>query len=83
MTDLRMRKATQAVLANLDGIAVRESILADEVGIRLGVASLDAADFGREMKELMGAKLVKRDWDAFGEALYEITGEGKKAVMGR
>ena len=32
---------------------------------------------------LLGTRRVKRSFDPFGEALYEITGAGKDALMGR
>ena len=55
-----MQKQMLGILARLDGIAVRESVLAT-----------------------VGTRRVKRSFDPFGEALYEITGAGKDALMGR
>ena len=77
-----MQKATLAILANLDGIAVRENVLAREVEIALK-HPITTEEFQREMKELLGTRRVKRDFDPFGEAMYEITGAGKDALMGR
>ena len=82
MNDVNLQKALLAILANLDGIAVRESVLAAETEIRVG-HPVTSEEFQREMKELLGTRRVKRSFDPFGEALYEITGAGKDALMGR
>ena len=34
-------------------------------------------------KTITGINRVKRDFDAFGEAIYQITESGKDALMGR
>ena len=44
---------------------------------------LTTEEFEREMKVLRGERRVKRDFDPFGEAMYEITESGKDALMGR
>ena len=72
MKDPNMQRQMLVILARLDGIAVRESVFAAEVEIAV-----------REMDELLGTRRVKRSFDPFGEALYEITGAGKDALMGR
>ena len=82
MNDPMLQKAILGVLARLDGIAVRESILATEVEIA-AKRPLTTEEFQRELKTLRGERRVKRDFDPFGEALYEITGLGREALMGR
>ena len=82
MNDMKLRKELLAVLVNLDGIAVRETILASEAEIRVG-HPLTKEAFDREIKELIGQGLVKRDFDAFNEASYTVTGDGKAAFAGR
>ena len=82
MKNLGMQQMILAILSKLDGIAVRESVLAAEVEIRIG-HPLTTDEFGREMKELLGRRLVKRSFDVWNEAMYEITGDGKAALMGR
>lgn len=82
MNDIGIQKEMLAILSGLDGIVIRESVLAGETEIRVG-RPLTRDEFDREMKELMGTGRVRRTWDPFGEAQYEITGAGKKALMGR
>lgn len=82
MNDIGMQKHMLAILARLDGIAVRESVFASEVEIAVK-RPITTDEFNREMKELMGTRRVKRSFDQFGEAMYEITGAGKDALMGR
>jgi len=82
VNDINLQKSLLAILARLDGIAVRESVLASEAEIALR-HPITTEEFQREMKELMGTRRVKRDFDPFGEAMYEITGAGKDALMGR
>ena len=82
MKDPDMQKKMLAILARLDGIAVRESVLATEVEIAVK-HPITTDEFKREMDELLGTRRVKRSFDPFGEALYEITGAGKDALMGR
>ncbi len=82
MNDVTLQKKTLSVLERLDGIAIRESVLASEVEILVG-HPLTADEFRAAMKELLGTRRVKRGWDPFGEALYEITGAGRDALMGR
>lgn len=82
MNDIKLQKSLLAILARLDGIAVRESVLASEAEIALK-HPITTEEFQREMKVLLGERRVKRDFDPFGEAMYEITGAGKDALMGR
>lgn len=82
MNDIGMQKNMLAILERLDGIAVRESVFAAEVEIAVK-RPITTDEFNREMKELLGMRLVKRSYDQFGEALYEITGAGRDALMGR
>ena len=82
MNDVNLQKKILAILARLDGIAVRESVLANETEIAAG-HPLTTEEFEREMKVLRGERRVKRDFDPFGEATYEITESGKDALMGR
>ena len=82
MNDIGMQKEILSVLMRLDGIAVRETILATETEIAVR-HPLTTAEFKREIGELVGMRRVKRSFDPFGEALYEITGAGKDALMGR
>lgn len=82
MNDVNLQKTLLAILARLDGIAVRESVLAAEAEIAVK-HPITTDEFQREMKELLGTRRVKRDFDPFGEAQYEITGAGKDALMGR
>lgn len=82
MKDLFLQKSLLAILARLDGIAVRESVLVAEAEIAVK-HPITTEEFQREMKELLGTRRVKRDFDPFGEALYEITGVGRDALMGR
>ena len=82
MNDIKLQKNILAILTRLDGIAVRESVLANEAEIAIG-HPLMTDEFQREMKVLMGERRVKRDFDAFGEAIYQITESGKDALMGR
>lgn len=82
MNDVNLQKALLAILARLDGIAVRESVLAAEAEIAVK-HPITTDEFQRAMKELLGTRRAKRDFDPFGEALYEITGAGKDALMGR
>ena len=82
MNDIGMQKKMLAILERLDGIAVRESVFASEVEIAVKRPST-TDEFGREIKELLGTRMVKRSFDQFGEALYEITGAGRDALMGR
>lgn len=82
MNDLTLQKKTLSVLERLDGIALRESVLASEVEILVG-RPLTTDEFRAAMQELMGTGRVKRTFDAWNEALYEITGAGKAALMGR
>ena len=82
MKDLILQKSLLAILARLDGIAVRESVLVAEAEIAVK-HPITTEEFQREMKELLGTRRVKRDFDPFGEAMYEITGAGKDALMGR
>ena len=77
-----MQKQMLVILSRLDGIAVRESVLATEVEIAVK-HPITTDEFTREMDELLGTRRVKRSFDPFGEALYEITGAGKDALMGR
>ena len=82
MKDLILQKSLLAILARLDGIAVRESVLVAEAEIAVK-HPITTEEFQREMKELLGTRRVKRDFDPFGEAMYEITGAGMDALMGR
>ena len=82
MKDPNMQRQMLVILARLDGIAVRETILATETEIAVK-HPITTAEFKREMDELLGTRRVKRSFDPFGEALYEITGAGKDALMGR
>ena len=82
MNDITLQKSLLAILARLDGIAVRESVLVAETEIAVK-HPITSDEFRREMKVLMGERRVKRDFDPFGEAIYEITGAGKDALMGR
>jgi len=82
MNDIGMQKQMLAILARLDGIAVRESVFAGELEIAVK-HPITTEEFKREMDELLGTRRVKRSFDPFGEALYEITGAGKDALMGR
>jgi len=82
MRDVELQKAMLAILSRLDGIAVRESVLAREAEIAVR-HPVTTDEFRGEMKELLGTRRVKRDFDPFGEAIYEITGAGKDALMGR
>ena len=82
MNDIKLQKNILAILTRLDGIAVRESVLANEAEIAIG-HPLTTDEFQREMKVLLGERRVKRDFDAFGEAIYQITESGKDALMGR
>jgi len=82
VNDIGMQKEILSVLMRLDGIAVRETILATETEIAVR-HPLTTAEFKREIGELVGMRRVKRSFDPFGEALYEITGAGKDALMGR
>lgn len=82
MKDLILQKSLLAILARLDGIAVRESVLVAEAEIAVK-HPITTEEFQREMKELLGTRRVKRDFDPFGEAMYEITGAGRDALMGR
>ena len=82
MNNPEMQRSILAILARLDGIAVRETVLATETEIAVK-HPLTTQEFHREMGELIGTRRVKRSFDAFGEALYEITGAGKDALMGR
>jgi len=82
MNNIGMQKKMLAILERLDGIAVRESVFAAEVEIAVK-RPITTDEFNREMKELLGMRLVKRGFDQFGEALYEITGAGRDALMGR
>lgn len=77
-----MQKQMLGILARLDGIAVRESVFAAEVEIAIK-HPITTEEFHREMDELLGTRRVVRTFDAYGEALYEITGAGKDALMGR
>ena len=82
MKDPNMQRQMLVILSRLDGIAVRESVFAAEVEIAVK-HPLTTAEFKREMDELLGTRRVKRSFDPFGEALYEITGAGKDALMCR
>lgn len=82
MKDLILQKSLLQILARLDGIAVRESVLVAEAEIAVK-HPITTEEFQHEMKELLGTRRVKRDFDPFGEAMYEITGAGKDALMGR
>jgi hypothetical protein len=82
MNDIGMQREILSVLMRLDGIAVRETILATETEIAVK-HPLTTAEFRREIGELVGMRRVKRSFDPFGEALYEITGAGRDALMGR
>ena len=82
MKNVELQKAMLVILSRLDGIAVRESVLAKEAEIAIK-HPITTEEFQREMKELLGTRRVKRDFDPFGEALYEITGAGRDALMGR
>ena len=82
MNNIGMQKNMLAILERLDGIAVRESVFAAEVEIAVK-RPITTDEFNREMKELLGTRMVKRSFDQFGEALYEITGAGRDALMGR
>lgn len=82
MKDVNMQKQMLGILARLDGIAVRESVFAAEVEIAIK-HPITTEEFHREMDELLGTRRVVRTFDAYGEALYEITGAGKDALMGR
>ncbi len=82
MNDIGMRKKMLAILERLDGIAVRESVFASEVEIAVK-RPITTDEVGREIRELLGTRMVKRSFDQFGEALYEITGAGRDALMGR
>ena len=82
MNDIEMQREILSILLRLDGIAVRETILATETEIAVK-HPITTAEFKREMDELLGTRRVKRSFDPFGEALYEITGAGKDALMGR
>ena len=81
MNDTTLQKKILSILERLDGIALRESVLAHETEIVTGPLTTD--EFRAAMKELIGTRRVKRGWDPFGEALYEITAEGRAALMGR
>ena len=82
MKNVELQKSMLVILSRLDGIAVRESVLANETEIAVK-HPITTEEFQREMKELLGTRRVKRDFDPFGEAIYEITGLGKDALMGR
>ena len=82
MNDTTLQKKILSVLARLDGIALRESVLADEAEILIG-RPLTTDEFRAAIKELLGTGRVKRSFDAWNEATYEITGAGKDALMGR
>ena len=77
-----MQRQMLVILSRLDGIAVRESVFAAELEIAVK-HSITTEEFKREMDELLGTRRVVRSFDPFGEALYEITGAGKDALMGR
>ncbi len=82
MRNVELQKSILVILSHLDGIAVRESVLAKETEIAVK-HPITTEEFHREMKELLGTRRVKRDFDPFGEAIYTITGAGKDALMGR
>ena len=82
MKNVELQKSMLVILSRLDGIAVRESVLANEAEIAVK-HRITTEQFQREMKELLGTRRVKRDFDPFGEAMYEITGLGKDALRGR
>ena len=82
MNDIGMQREILSILLRLDGIAVRESVFAAEVEIAVK-HPITTEEFKREMDELLGTRRVKRSFDPFVEALYEITGAGKDALMGR
>ena len=82
MNDITLQKQILGILARLENIAVRESVLAAEAEVA-AKRPLTKEEFDREMKVLLGTRRVKRDFDPFGEALYEITGAGTDALMGR
>ena len=82
MNDIGMQREILSILLRLDGIAVRESVFAAEVEIAVK-HPITTEEFTREMDELLGTRRVKRSFDPFVEALYEITGAGKDALMGR
>lgn len=82
MNDIALQKALLAILSKLDGIAIRESVLAAEAEIAVK-HPITSEEFAREMKVLLGERRVRRDFDPFGEAMYEITGAGRDALMGR
>ena len=74
-----IQKSILTILNRLDRVALRETTLASEVEIAID-RPLTTAEF---TDELLGTRRVKRSFDPFGEALYEITGAGKDALMGR
>ena len=57
-----MQKQMLGILARLDGIAVRESVLATEVEIAVK-HPITTDEFKREMDELLGTRRVKRSFD--------------------
>ena len=82
MNNINLQKHMLRILARLDGIAVRESVFAAEVELAVK-HPITTEEFHREMDELLGRRLAVRSFDAFGEAMYEATGAGKDALMGR
>lgn len=81
MNNPTLQKKILSILERLDGIALRESVLAHETEIVTGPLTTD--EFRAALKELMGTRRIKRTFDPFNEALYEITGVGKDSLMGR
>jgi hypothetical protein len=82
MNNKELQKKILGILLKLEGIAIRESVLGAEAEIAIG-HPLNTDEFGRELKVLIGERFIKKSFDAWDEAMYEITPDGKKAIMGR
>lgn len=82
MRNMELQKKILGILFRLEGVALCESTLAAEAEIAIG-HPLKLEEFEREIKTLTGEGFIVKSFDAFYEAMYEITPSGKKAIMGR
>ena len=79
MKDIELERAVVAILWNLGDVFIRESVLTSETEIRLR-RGLAAADFRAAIDSLRSAKLLAKDVDPYGEALYSLTPAGREAA---